>query len=76
MSHLNQGGRWRRPAFVQNTLGQVLTQLLEEGAPYVIEEIIIFGAVFLVTVDEAFYEPENQKRKQRVNTEDELLKHK
>lgn len=40
-----------------------------------IEEIIIFGAVFLVTVDEAFYEPENQKRKQRVNTEDELLKH-
>lgn len=41
-----------------------------------IEEIIIFRAVFLVTVDEAFYEPENQKRNQRVNTEDELLKHK
>lgn len=61
MSYLNQGGRWRRPAFVQNTLGQVLTKLLEEGAPHVIEEIVILGAVFLMAVDEAFYEPENRK---------------
>lgn len=34
-----------------------------------IEEIVILGAVFLVAVDETFYEPEKARR---VNAEDEL----
>lgn len=62
MSYLNEGGRRRGPAFVQNALGQVLTKLLQEGAADVIEEIVIVGAVLLMTVDEAFNEPENKKQ--------------
>lgn len=58
--YLNEGGRRCRPVFVQNALGQVFAQILEEGVAYVIQEILILRAVFLMTVDEAFYKPEKK----------------
>lgn len=61
--YLNKGGRWRGPAFVQNTPGQVFTQIFEEGAAYMVQEILVLRAVFLMTIDEAFYEPETKKIK-------------
>ncbi len=67
--YLNEGGRRCRPAFVQNTLGEVFTQVLEEGEAHVIQEIRILRAVILMTVDEAFNEP-----KKRDNVREEVYR--
>lgn len=53
--HLDERGRRCRPAFVQNALGQVFPQVLEEGVAHVIMEILVLRAEFLMAVDEALY---------------------
>lgn len=62
--YLNEGGRRCRPGFVQNALGQVFTEVFEEGVAYMIQEVLVLRTVFLVTVDEAFDEPEGKGQMQ------------
>lgn len=59
--YLNERGRRSRPVFVQNTLGQVFTQIFKERVAYMIQEVLILWAVLLMTVDEAFYQPDEKR---------------
>lgn len=62
--HLSESGRRRRPALVQDVLGQVPAQRHEEGVAHVIQEILVLRTALLVAVDETFDEPEdlNQRK--------------
>lgn len=61
--YLSESSRRCRPAFIHDVLGQVPAQLHEEGVAHIIQEVLVLWTALLVTVDEAFDEPEGGKRK-------------
>lgn len=58
--HLSESSGRRRPALVQDVLGQIPAQRHEEGVAHVIQEILVLRTALLVAVDEAFDEPEDE----------------
>lgn len=65
--YLGDERRGYGPALVQNTLGQVPTKLHQEGLADVVQEVLILWTAFVVTVDEAFYEPGKEEREKEIN---------
>lgn len=56
---------WRSgPALVQDIFGQVLAEVHEERVAHIIQEILVLWTALLVTVDEAFDEPDGETRKE------------